>query len=187
MNLGAIFGLPVRLALRSLRRWRMIWRAYLLHGIVLPSGATMAEPGGVRIGQGFGISEQCHLCCQDPENGSELWIGDNVKLNIGVNLNADCGGKIRIGNDVLFGPYVVVRAAGHRFDRTDVPIRDQGHSAGSIVIEDDVWLGAHVVVLPGVRIGKGAVIAAGSVVTRDVPAWSVAAGVPASELRKRAD
>jgi acetyltransferase-like isoleucine patch superfamily enzyme len=135
----------------------------------------------------FGVSANCKIYCQDAEKGSELSIGDNVMLNTGVVINADCGGKIHIGNNVLIGPNVVLRAADHRFDRSDLLIREQGHEAGEIVIEDDVWLAANVVVLAGVRIGRGAVVAAGSVVTRDVQPFSVVAGVPAVVLRMRSD
>jgi galactoside O-acetyltransferase len=139
----------------------------------------------VRVGEEFELSSLCQIYCQDPERGSELVIGSRVKLNTGVMINADCGGKIRIGNDVLIGPYAVIRAANHRADRIDVPIRLQGHEAGEIVIGDDVWLGAQVVVVPGVRIGRGAVVAAGSVVTHDVPDYAIVAGVPARQIGTR--
>jgi galactoside O-acetyltransferase len=177
------------LLLRMLRRWyrrlRMQRRVHAAHGFLLPASACIEDAAHIVLGEGFGISEQCHLYCQDPERGSSLRVGRNVKLNVGVLLDADCGGRIRIGDNVLFGPYVVVRAANHRVDRLDVPIREQGHEAGEIVIEDDVWIGAHVVVLPGVTIGKGAVIGAGSVVSRDIPPYAIAIGSPAQVIRSR--
>jgi galactoside O-acetyltransferase len=108
-----------------------------------------------------------------------------VALNTNVHINASVGGRIVIGDDVLMGPNVVLRASDHRFDLTDVPIRAQGHDAGEIHIADDVWLGANVTVVRGVRIGRGAVVAAGAVVTRDVPPFSVVGGVPARMLRSR--
>lgn len=106
-------------------------------------------------------------------------IGDGVSLNTGVVINASDGGLIEIGNDVLIGPYCVLRAANHVFSDPSKPIRMQGHAAGRIVIEDDCWLGSHVVVTSNVTIGKGSVIGAHSVVTHDIPPYSVAMGVPA--------
>jgi galactoside O-acetyltransferase len=174
-------------AIAAARRLSMRRRAYRSHGLLLPAGAVLNDAEHMKIGRGLGLSEQCMLFCQDPERGSRLEIGEDVGLNVGVMLNADCGGSIVIGNRVLIGPYAVIRAANHRMDATGVPILQQGHKPGVIVIEDDVWLGAHVTVLPDVRIGRGAVIGAGSVVSRDVPAGAIAAGSPATVLRYRGD
>lgn len=107
-----------------------------------------------------------------------------MSFNTNVHVNAD-NGRISFGNHVLVGPNVVIRASNHRFDRTDTPIRDQGHSTGEITIEDDIWLGANVSVLGGVRIGRGAVVAAGAVVTKDVASFSVVGGVPARLIKMR--
>ena len=119
-----------------------------------------------------------------PENVS---IGDGVSMNTGVIIDAADGGDIQIGNDVLIGPYCVIRAADHIFSDTAVPIRQQGHAGGKIVIEDDCWLGSHVVVTRDVTIGKGSVIGAHSVVTHDIPPYSIAVGVPAKVQRNRRD
>ncbi len=97
----------------------------------------------------------------------------------------DTRGRITIGNHVRIAPYVAMIATNHRFDRLDVPIHAQGHDFGPIVIEDDVWIGAHVVVTAGVTIGHGSVIGAGSVVTRDIPPYSVAVGAPAKVIKDR--
>lgn len=140
----------------------------------------------VTIGSRLGISPDCRILCQDPEHGSELRIGNNVQLNFAVMINADCGGKITIGNDVLIGPNVVIRASDHRFSDVARPIVEQGHNAGRIDIGDDVWIGANAVILPNVRIGKGTVIGAGSVVNGDLPEYAVAVGVPARVIKTRA-
>ena len=92
---------------------------------------------------------------------------------------------VRIGQRVLIGARCYIISGGHAYARRDIPITEQGFVGAAIVIEDDAWLGAHVVVLPGVTIGCGAIIGAGSVVTRDVPAWEVWAGVPAKFLKVR--
>ena len=78
-----------------------------------------------------------------------------------------------------------MRTAGHNFERADIPIRNQGHICKNIMIEDVVWLGANVVVLGGVTIGKGCVIGAGSVVTKNIEAYSIAVGVPAKVIKNR--
>jgi acetyltransferase-like isoleucine patch superfamily enzyme len=80
---------------------------------------------------------------------------------------------------------VLIQGANHNFERLDLPIVDQGHRPSLVIIEDNVWIAARAVILPGVRIRSGAVIAAGAVVARDVPADVVVAGVPARILRPR--
>jgi acetyltransferase-like isoleucine patch superfamily enzyme len=112
-------------------------------------------------------------------------IGVGVSLNLGVMIDACNGGPIDIGANVLIGPYSVIRSADHGFADVTVPIKSQRHEAGPIAIEDDCWLGSHVVVTRNVRIGRGSVIGAHSVVTRDIPPYSVAVGVPAQVIRSR--
>jgi galactoside O-acetyltransferase len=118
------------------------------------------------------------------ENGL-IKIGENTSFNSNVFINSSVCGEILIGNNCLIGPNVVMRTAGHNFERADIPIRNQGHICKNIMIEDDVWLGANVVVLGGVTIGKGCVIGAGSVVTKNIEAYSIAVGVPAKVIKNR--
>ena len=112
-------------------------------------------------------------------------IGENTSFNSNVHINSSVCGEILIGNDCLIGSNVVIRTAGHNFERLDIPIRNQGHICKNIIIENDVWLGANVVVLGGVTIGKGSVIGAGSVVTNNIEEYSVAVGVPAKVIKSR--
>lgn len=115
-------------------------------------------------------------------DGSELSIGDNS----GLGVNCQAVGPIRIGRDVMIGPDVIIFTSNHRFDRLDIPMREQGYQpARPVIIEDDVWIGARVIILPGVTIGRGAVLAAGAVVTRDVPAFAIVGGNPARMLKSR--
>jgi len=112
-------------------------------------------------------------------------MGSNVRINCGVFVNPSKGAPITIGNDVLIGPYCVIRSGDHNYQVKDKLIRLQGHTREPIVLEDDVWLGASVVILKGNKIGKGSVIGAHSVVTKNIEEYSVAFGVPASIYKKR--
>ena len=94
-------------------------------------------------------------------------------------------GLIRIGSYVRIASHTVLVAGNHRFDRLDVPIRSQGLELAPITIEDDVWIGSHVVVVAGVTIGHGSVIGAGAVVTHDSPPYSIAVGAPARVIKDR--
>jgi acetyltransferase-like isoleucine patch superfamily enzyme len=143
----------------------------------------ISQVSAIKIGSHFQISENCSLYCQDPEKGSQLEIGNYVSLNRNVMINADCGGKISIGNDVLIAPNVTIRASNHAFSDKTRPMREQGHLPGTITIEDNVWIGSNAVILPGVRIKTGAIVAAGAVVTKDVEAYTLVGGVPAVKIK----
>lgn len=111
-------------------------------------------------------------------------IGKGAQLSVGsrssVGINASLHGPVRIGDDVMMGPEVMVFALGHATDRWDVPMIDQGFAEPDPVeIGDDVWIGARAILLPGVRVGRGAVVGAGAVVARDVPPCAVVVGNPA--------
>ena len=109
----------------------------------------------------------------------------SVFLNSNVMINADFGGIIRIGSHCIIGPNVVFRTSDHNFSNINVPIREQGHKSGTIIVEDNTWIGANAVLTGNVRIGTGSVVAAGAVVTRDVPAYAIVAGVPAKQIGTR--
>ena len=100
-------------------------------------------------------------------------------------INADCKGEIIIEDNVSIGPNVVMRASGHRYEDLHVPIRLQGHHKGKIIIRDGVWIGANAVILPNVTIGKGAIVGAGAVVTKDVDDFDIVGGVPAKKIASR--
>jgi acetyltransferase-like isoleucine patch superfamily enzyme len=117
---------------------------------------------------------------------SGLYIGDDTYIGEQNNLRAG-GGVIRIGNKCLLSQAISVIASNHSIALRDVPIRDQPWDTThvGVTIEDDVWIGCNAVLLPGVRVGRGAVVAAGSVVTRDVPDYTIVGGVPAKVLKQR--
>ena len=114
----------------------------------------------------------------------ELRIGDNS----GVGVRCELNGPVEIGNNVLMGPEVVMYTVNHEFKDPNVNIQDQGYRPKQkIVIGNDVWIGRRVIVLPGVRIGNGAVIGAGAVVTKDVPDYAIVGGNPAKILKMRTE
>lgn len=104
----------------------------------------------------------------------------------GIGIDCWAQGPLTIGSDVMMGPECRIDTRNHASDAVDRPIRSQGfEEARPVIIEDDVWIGARVMIMPGTHVGKGSIIAAGSVVTKDVPSFTVVAGVPAHPVRKR--
>ena len=113
---------------------------------------------------------------------SSLELGDNS----GIGINAQINGKTVIGDNVMIGPDVCIFATNHKFDRTDIPMNAQGFSEEKpVIIGNDVWIGARVIILPGVCVGSGAIIGAGAVVTHDVPDCAIVGGNPARILKMR--
>jgi len=143
------------------------------------------------------------------EDGGEVRLGDRVHLYRGTIIEVGAAGSVEIGADthiqagchvkgfrrsviigsnVQIAPHCGFSPYEHNFEDRLAPIKTQGiRSTGNIVLEDDVWLGLGVKVLEGVRVGKGAVIGAGAVVTKDIPAYGVAVGVPAKVIRMRGE
>ena len=116
-------------------------------------------------------------------NEGSLSIGNNCGVSTNIQFGS-ANGKITIGNDVMIASNVVMRAANHGIGK-EQKMYMQTYDEGQIMIEDDVWIGANVIILKNVKISKGAVIGAGSVVTKDVPSYAIAAGNPAKVLRYR--
>ena len=115
-------------------------------------------------------------------------FGDQIKIGdgSGIGPNGDVPNGVTIGNSVMIGPDVIMITANHRFDQLDVPMGLQGwEKTRPITIGNDVWIGARVVLLPGVQIGNGCIIGAGSVVTKNVPDYEIWAGNPAHFIRSR--
>lgn len=145
-------------------------------------GVEILGASNISMGDSVSIMKFSSLYAQDR---ATLEIGSNVSMNSNVSISANQG-KISIGDFVLIGQNVVIRASNHNFNDVSLPIMDQGHSEGGVVIiENDCWIGANAVIVGGVRIGRGSVVGAGSVVTKDVKPFSVVGGVPAKLLRSR--
>ncbi|HVF68967.1 MAG TPA: DapH/DapD/GlmU-related protein [Xanthomonadales bacterium] len=119
------------------------------------------------------------------ENYRNMDIGKWVFINHHTNFSTPMG--MKIGNYVMIGPYCLFATVHHKFDDPKKPMLLQMPEIRPIVIEDDVWIGARVTVLGGVTIGRGAIIAAGAVVSRDVEPYSIVGGVPAKLIKFRFD
>lgn len=163
---------------------------------------------GIKIGRPahFSRSAKLQISSDGRHFGGKIIIDDGVTISDGV-IIATYGGTVTIGSRAYLGPYcvlyghggltigsntmigahTVIVPANHSFNRTDVPINLQPIRNKGITIADDVWIGARCCILDGVRIGKGAVIGAGAVVTKDIDAYSIAFGVPALAVRTRND
>ncbi len=127
-------------------------RVTLGNNVAFRRGVLLAGHGELRIGDGTAINDRCTLTCYD---------------------------QIHIGRDVMLAPNVMVLDVSHRHDAGDAPMAQQGHNHAPVHIGDDVWIGAHCIVTQGVTIGRGAIVAANSVVTGDIPEYAIAAGSPA--------
>ena len=115
-------------------------------------------------------------------NGRTLRIGNNS----GIGINAVVPNNIRIGENVMMGPDVHILVRDHLFTRTDIPMIQQGFTEHKqCIIADDVWIGMNVLILPGRRIETGTIVAAGTILTKDFPAYSIIGGNPGRLLKSR--
>jgi acetyltransferase-like isoleucine patch superfamily enzyme len=144
----------------------------------IESGVRVLGEASIRLGDRVTLRRGVVLA----GNGT-LTIGSHTTINDGCQISAF--DAVHIGANVMFAPRVCVLDIDHRFDSRDQPLRQQGYRTAPVFIGDDVWLGANAVVLRGVRIGRGAIVGANSVVTRDVPDYAIVGGVPARVLRMR--
>jgi acetyltransferase-like isoleucine patch superfamily enzyme len=144
--------------------------------IVGNSADAIAIGNDVRILRGVTISTS-------PEG--RVQIGNGVHIGEGSIIYS--GVEIKIGDNVIMGPQNIIVDLDHRFQNLDIPINEQGMNGKEVSIEEDVWIASHCVIIKGVTIGKGSVIGAGSVVNKNIPPYSVAAGVPAKVIKKRGE
>lgn len=172
----------------------------------IEAGVRIAHADGVRLGKSVYLDQGVYLHALP--NG--ITIGDNTFImhhtmlhvfnfrglpQAGITIGNNCflgeynvirgQGGVHIGNGVYTGPMVQMVAVNHVYQDANRPIREQGITAQGIVIEDDVWIGANATIVDGVTIGKGSIIGAGSVVTRDIPPYSIAVGTPAKPVKDR--
>lgn len=190
-------GAWMKCRLPHVQGWMLADRgARVLHGRHLRTGQRFSlEEGalivalskrGVVFGERCTVGRFATIAPSNPliaEPGEGLKVGDHS--NIGPYAFIGCSGYIEIGSRVMMGPRVNLMAENHNFARTDVPMKEQGVTREFIRIEDDVWIGVNATILAGVTVGRGAIIAAGAVVTKDVPPYAIVGGVPARVLRER--
>lgn len=163
--------------------------------LVLYYGLLRHLPGG---GKFLFIRKLRRACCKhifnycgkdvNIESGARFGMGGGISIGDGSGLGINCfvANPVTIGKNVMMGPDVIILTGSHKTDRLDIPMRLQGVEPNrEVVIGDDVWIGCRVIVLPGVKIGKGVIIGAGAVVTKDIPDYAVVAGVPAKIIRYR--
>jgi len=197
----------VRTAIRKLRRAasraRLLRLGQVGRDVTVDGQVHFGFPRRIRVDSGCSIGRGCALRANsDAPVG--VWLAADVCLKDGVLLNANQGrvevherswlgpycvvygnAGVRIGRDTMIGAHTVITSVGHESHRLDEPMRTQPLVLAPIVIEDDVWIGAHCSILPGVTIGHGAIVGAGSVVTRDVAPYSIVTGVPARQTGSR--
>ena len=171
--------------------------------VVFGVHVTLRHPHKIRIGDNVVIDDLCCLDAKGTDNtglsiGNGVFIGRNTILsckngdiiiedraNIGFNCEIFSASRVRVGKDILMAAYTYLVGGDHLYDRTDIPVLQQGRTARGIDVGDGVWLGTHVVVTDGSTIGRDAIIGAGAVVVGDIPEFSIATGIPAKVLRDR--
>jgi len=185
----------------------------LVYRLILRSRGTVAIESGVRLAQPAnitlhrGVYLDCgvylHACPKGIEIGEDTLVMHHAELHVynfrnlphaGIRIGRESligefnvirgQGGVEIGNRVYTAPLVQILAVEHVYDDPDRPFVEQGIRAKGIVIEDDVWIGAGAIITDGVHLGRGAVVGAGAVVTHDVPAHTIVAGVPARVIKE---
>ena len=147
-----------------------------------PDNILTLKPG-VSVGKGSVITCSDEMAKKGVR--SRIEIGEDTAINEYNNIRAS-GGEIIIGKKCIISQYVSMIASNHEINTTEYmkdALWDNGKT--SVIIGDDVWIGAGAVILPGVRVGNGCVIASGAVVTKNVPDFSIVAGVPAKVVSQR--
>lgn len=139
---------------------------------------VLYAPYFAKVGAGLAVHDNVMIKYPD-----EIRLGDQVTINPGCILVG--AGGLSIGSDVMIGAGTKIVTTAHVTTRSDVAMRHQGLHSTPVIIEDDVWFGFDVKVLPGAVIRRGCVIGAGSVVTDEIPAYAIAAGIPARVIGSR--
>jgi acetyltransferase-like isoleucine patch superfamily enzyme len=165
------------------------------HGYQLTAGKNLIlgdhvsidalSDNGITLGDQVSIARDSILFCTGiiAQKGTGITIGD--RTGIGARAFLAGQGGITIGNDVITGPNIQVFSENHNFSDLTQTIKEQGVTKQPTVIGNNCWLGGGITILAGVTIGDGCVIAAGSVVTKSIPANSIVAGVPAKVIKSR--
>lgn len=175
------FGEQLNVIQDRFRAQVLRWRGARIDGRArVASGCVVRRPWRLIIGERSQLEHNVYLKAVTDSARIELGRG----VFVGCNSEFDISEILQIGDNVLIAPGCFITDHNHR--RAGVAtIASQGCESQAVRIEDDVWLGAHVIILPGITIGRGAIVAAGAVVTEDVEAMSIVAGVPARKVSSR--
>ena len=167
------------------RKKKILYVLYRLTAAWLPINQRSSFAKKIRAFWGKKIVAKCGKTLNIERNavfGPQLEIGNKS----GIGINCEIYGPVKLGEYVMMGPEVVIYTSGHRHDSIDIPIGEQGsEEIRPVEIGNDVWIGRRVIIMPGVKIGNGCIIGAGAVVTKDIPDYSIAAGVPAKVVKSR--
>jgi acetyltransferase-like isoleucine patch superfamily enzyme len=171
--------------------------------VVFGVNVTIRHPHKIAIADNVVVDDNCCLDAKGTDNrgisiGSGVFVGRNTILsckngdivvddhaNLGFNCEIFSASRVRVGRSVLMAAYTYLVGGDHLFDRVDIPVLEQGRTARGIDVDDNVWLGAHVVVTDGSRVGRDAIVGAGAIVVGEIPEFAIAAGIPAKVLRDR--
>ena len=156
----------------------------LAHGFRLGKNPKIINPLGVKLGKNVNIGENAIINCFINDGDIHLDIKDNIYIGRDVQINAYQ--SVFIDSDVVIADRVYISDATHNYQDPEMPIINQGTSyEDKVEISSGSWIGINSVILPGVKIGKNAIIAANSVVSKDVPDYSIYGGVPAKLIKKQ--
>ncbi len=171
--------------------------------VVFGVNVTVRHPHKIAIGDNVVIDDNCCLDAKGTDNkgiaiGTGVFVGRNTILsckngdividdhaNLGFNCEIFSASRVRVGKSILMAAYTYLVGGDHLYDRVDIPVLQQGRTARGIEVDDNVWLGTHVVVTDGSTIGRDAIIGAGAVVVGEIPEFAIATGIPAKVVRDR--
>lgn len=173
-------------------------------GVIFGKNIFIAHPHKIKLGNRVMIGDNCQITAQG--QNSRISLGDNVLigrnailrtrggvLSMGENttIGANCiiasRSKVNLGKNVFVAAYCYLISGDHLLEERDIPLQDQPVVSKGIVVEDNVWLGARVTILDGNTVGRGSIVGAGAVVTKDIPEFCIAVGVPAKVIKKRSN
>lgn len=169
LSLIAYYGFARYLPTQPVPGWRIAYRIRL----------ALVRQIFAECGDGVMVKTKAYF-----GTGRDLRVGANSQLGVNCRIDRD----VTIGRDHVMGPNVTIMTVGHAFEDPSMPVREQGAlPRRPVVIGNDVWLATNVIIMPGVTIGDGSVVGANTVVTKDIPPYSVAVGNPCRVIRKRGD
>lgn len=164
------------------------WALYYSVAIYLPESHGITKIGGlIRNALCRKIFKKCARTA-NIEKGARFGTGFNIMIgeNSGIGINANIPSNTIIGDNVMMGPNCYILGQNHEYGRTDIPMIKQGYKkTPPTIIEDDVWIGRDVLITPGRHISQGSVIAAGCVLCKDFPAFSIVGGNPSKLIKSR--